>query len=71
MIFFLVPETKERALGELDYIFAVPTRIHVKYQLTKVLPYFVKRWTLWQRKTTLEPLYAFDNPERASPSNAK
>jgi len=38
MIFLLVPETKQRTLEELDYIFAVPTRVHIHYQLTKALP---------------------------------
>jgi hypothetical protein len=38
MIFLWVPETKQRTLEELDYIFAVPTRVHMHYQLTKALP---------------------------------
>jgi hypothetical protein len=38
MIFLWVPETKQRTLEELDYIFAVPTRIHMNYQLKKALP---------------------------------
>jgi hypothetical protein len=63
MIFFLVPETKQRTLEELDYVFAVPTRTHAKYQLTKALPYFVKRWVLFQKSTTLVPLYSFDGIE--------
>ncbi|KAH8787677.1 hypothetical protein BGZ57DRAFT_967621 [Hyaloscypha finlandica] len=39
MIFLWVPDTKQRTLEELDYIFAVPTRTHMRYQLTKALPY--------------------------------
>jgi MFS family permease len=38
MIFLFVPETKQRTLEELDYVFAVPTRKHMSYQLTKALP---------------------------------
>ena len=60
MIFFWVPETKQRTLEELDYIFAVPTRTHMHYQLTKALPYFVQRWVLFNKNATLEPLYHFD-----------
>ncbi|KDN62205.1 hypothetical protein CSUB01_00910 [Colletotrichum sublineola] len=60
MIFFWMPETKQRTLEELDYVFAVPTRIFMKYQLTKALPYWFKRWVLFQRDATLEPLYKFD-----------
>jgi hypothetical protein len=39
MIFLFVPETKQRTLEELDYVFAVPVRTHVNYQLFTALPY--------------------------------
>ncbi|KAJ7671747.1 hypothetical protein B0H17DRAFT_1162099 [Mycena rosella] len=32
MIFFLLPETKQRTLEELDFIFAIPTKWHASYQ---------------------------------------
>lgn len=38
MIFLWLPETKQRTLEELDYVFAVPTRKHMHYQVTKALP---------------------------------
>ena len=38
-IFFFLPETKERTLEELDYVFGVPTRQHAKFQHTQVLPW--------------------------------
>ena len=60
MIFLWVPETKQRTLEELDYVFAVPTRTHMHYQITKALPYWFKRNCLWQRHIRLEPLYQFD-----------
>jgi hypothetical protein len=59
MIFLWVPETKQRTLEELDYIFAVPTRVHMKYQVTKALPYWFKRY-IFRRNVVLEPLYKFD-----------
>ncbi|KAF8885549.1 hypothetical protein CPB84DRAFT_1788265 [Gymnopilus junonius] len=59
MIFFLLPETKQRTLEELDYVFAVPTRKHASYQLTTFLPYWVQRYVLF-RKVELKPLYHFD-----------
>jgi len=62
MIFFLMPETKQRTLEELDYIFAVPVRVHAKYQVTKFLPYAIKKYFLFQRGAKLEPLYHFDTP---------
>lgn len=73
MIFFLVPETKQRTLEELDYVFAVPTRVHAKYQLTQSLPYFWKRWVLRRKTATLKPLYQVVGDvetERVASSNA-
>jgi sugar porter (SP) family MFS transporter len=60
MIFLWVPETKQRTLEELDYIFAVPTHVFTKYQLTKTLPWWIRRWILFQRFAKLEPLYKLD-----------
>ncbi|KXN90183.1 Putative polyol transporter 1 [Leucoagaricus sp. SymC.cos] len=63
MIFLLVPETKQRTLEELDYVFAVPTSKHVNYQVTKFLPYWFKRWILLKKDAKLEPLYDFSQVE--------
>ncbi|KAL4415800.1 hypothetical protein CABS03_03007 [Colletotrichum abscissum] len=60
MIFFWLPETKQRTLEELDYVFAVPTRVFMRYQLTEALPYWFRRWVLFRRDAALEPLYKFD-----------
>lgn len=60
MIFFLLPETMQRTLEELDYVFAVPTSTHAKYQLTEFLPYWIKRWVFFNKNATLKPLYNFD-----------
>ncbi|CAG7994753.1 unnamed protein product [Penicillium salamii] len=60
MIFLWVPETKQRTLEELDYIFAVPTRVHMKYQVTQALPYWFKRY-IFRQNVELEPLYKFDH----------
>ncbi|KAI0456017.1 sugar transporter-domain-containing protein [Xylaria acuta] len=62
LIFLWVPETKQRTLEELDYIFAVPSTLFIKYQFTKTVPWWFKRWVLFQRNATLEPLYRFDSP---------
>ncbi|KAF8891726.1 hypothetical protein BD779DRAFT_1512736 [Infundibulicybe gibba] len=63
MIFLLMPETKQRTLEELDYVFAVPTTKHMSYQVNKTLPYFFKRWMLFRKETVLEPLYNFEEVE--------
>lgn len=60
MIFLWVPETKQRTLEELDYIFAVPTRKHMVYQITEALPYWYKRYILRNRNAKLRPLYHLD-----------
>ncbi|KAJ5584774.1 uncharacterized protein N7459_004574 [Penicillium hispanicum] len=60
MIYLWVPETKQRTLEELDYIFAVPTRVHMEYQVSKVLPWWIKKY-IFRRNVTLEPLYKFDH----------
>jgi len=59
MIFFLMPETKQRTLEELDYVFAVPTARHAAYQGRQTLPYFIKRYIFWQKDAELKPLYDF------------
>ncbi|KAK5998080.1 putative metabolite transport CsbC-like protein [Cladobotryum mycophilum] len=60
MIFLWLPETKQRTLEELDYIFAVPTRVFMKYQITKALPWWFKRWVLFRKDAVLVPLYTLD-----------
>ena len=60
MIFFWVPETMQRTLEELDWVFAVPTRTFAKYQLTVALPWWFKRYILFQRNATKKPLYHFE-----------
>lgn len=61
LIFLFVPETKQRTLEELDYVFAVPTHTHIAYQFRKALPYWFKRHVLMQKSARLEPLYNFDD----------
>jgi hypothetical protein len=63
MIFLWMPETKQKSLEELDYVFAVPTRTHMRYQMRQVAPYWFKT-TILRRKGLKEPqLYKFDADE--------
>ena len=62
MIFFWVPETKQRTLEELDYIFAVPTATHMNYQLKQVLPWWFKRYVLRKKGASCPELYHFEGP---------
>ncbi|KAH7081556.1 hypothetical protein BKA63DRAFT_462749 [Paraphoma chrysanthemicola] len=59
-IFMFMPETKQRSLEELDYVFAVPTKVHAKFQLSQALPWWVGKYVL-RRKDIVEPqLYHFE-----------
>ncbi|KAL7624762.1 hypothetical protein AAE478_006334 [Parahypoxylon ruwenzoriense] len=61
MIFLWMPETKQRTLEELDYVFAVPMSVFIKYNSTKVVPWWFKSKVLRQRNAVEpEPLYHFD-----------
>ena len=60
MIFLWVPETKKLTLEELDYVFSVPTRTHMRYQVSTVLPWWFKRYVLRKKGATCPPLYSFD-----------
>lgn len=63
MIFLWLPETKQRTLEELDYVFAVPTRTFIRYNTRQWLPWFVKRWVLFRTDARLPPLYRFERPD--------
>ncbi|KYK54112.1 Sugar/inositol transporter [Drechmeria coniospora] len=73
MIFLWVPETMQRTLEELDWVFAVPTTTFMKYQVTQTIPWFFKKYLFFQRHATREPLYHFEKVARAdkrsSPGN--
>jgi hypothetical protein len=60
VIFLFLPETKQRTLEELDYIFGVPTSRHAAYQLRTWLPWFVRKWVLGQKHVVLKPLYQLE-----------
>ncbi|KXS93912.1 hypothetical protein AC578_1858 [Pseudocercospora eumusae] len=57
VIFFIVPETKQLSLEELDYVFGVPTSRHAAYMVRTWLPWWIRRWVLWKRDEKLVPLY--------------
>jgi MFS family permease len=63
MIFLWLPETKQRTLEELDYVFAVPTRTHMKYQVSQVLPWWFKRYVLMRKGLPSPQLYHFETQE--------
>ncbi|GME39391.1 sugar transporter [Neofusicoccum parvum] len=61
LIFLFLPETKQRTLEELDYVFAVPTRTHASFQATKVLPWWTRRYVLGRKGEPEPELYHFES----------
>jgi hypothetical protein len=61
MIFLWLPETKQRTLEEMDYIFAVPMRTHMKFQAGKMLPWWIRRYILRRKGEPAPQLYHFDD----------
>ncbi|KAJ5461311.1 uncharacterized protein N7458_002863 [Penicillium daleae] len=57
LIFLFLPETKQRSLEELDYVFGVPTRTHAKFQLTQVLPWWIRRYIFRRKGVACPELY--------------
>ncbi|CRK36698.1 putative polyol transporter 2 like protein [Verticillium longisporum] len=70
MILFWVPETKQRTLEELDWVFALPTSRFMSYQVNKFIPWFIKRWIFFNKNAELEPLYSFDQRQVAGPTRS-
>lgn len=58
LIFLFVPETKQKTLEELDYVFAVSDRHHSSYQLFTVLPWWTRRWILRKKGEHCPDLYS-------------
>ncbi|CAJ2512917.1 Uu.00g010360.m01.CDS01 [Anthostomella pinea] len=56
-----VPDVSNRTLEELDYVLAIPTGKHMKYHMTKSLPFFFKRWVCFNKNAQLKPLNTFDH----------
>lgn len=66
MIFLFVPETKQRSLEELDYVFAVTTRRHASYQLGTVAPWWIKRYIFRRKDLVCPELYKIDLDDDSS-----
>jgi len=60
MIFLWMPETKQRTLEELDYVFGIPTTRFMSYQVFTALPYYIRKYFLFQWSAKLKPLYQLD-----------
>ncbi|WWC71784.1 uncharacterized protein I206_105743 [Kwoniella pini CBS 10737] len=65
LAFLFMRETKQLTLEELDQVFSVPTGVYVNYQFTKWIPWAFKRYILFKRNVTLEPLFYEDKDIKA------
>lgn len=61
MIFLWLPETKQRSLEELDYVFGITTRAHMRYQIRQSLPWWFKTYILRKKNVHCEELYKFES----------
>jgi sugar porter (SP) family MFS transporter len=71
MIFWWLPETKQRTLEELDYVFAVTTRRHMSYQTFQAAPYFFRKYIFRQKGLTEPKLYRFNDEAVAVTTGAQ
>src|SRR5687767_646805 len=68
LIFLFLPETKQKTLEELDYVFAVPDRKMAKYHLGTVLPWAIRRYVFLRKDADCPPLYKDPHVEQAPES---
>ena len=61
LIFLFLPETKQRTLEELDYVFGVTTRRHASFQMSEQAPWWFKRYLFMQKGAPEPQLYKFTN----------
>ncbi|RMJ23200.1 galactose-proton symport [Aspergillus sp. HF37] len=60
MIFLWLPETKQRTLEELDYIFNISTSKFMAHQCFRVLPWWFKNWVFRMKVGPCPSLWAFE-----------
>ena len=60
LIFLFVPETKQRTLEELDYIFAIPTRRFMSHQCFTVLPWWISTYVFRRKIGPCPSLWTFE-----------
>ena len=61
LVWLFVPGTIQvTTLEEMNYIFGVPTKRHVQYQIKDVLPWTIRHYVPGQRAGPLIPLYTWN-----------
>lgn len=67
LIFFFLPETKQRSLEELDYVFGVSTRAFAWHKLTEVTPWFIRRYVFMRKDAVCRDLYQLSTVHEVPP----
>ncbi|GFF22939.1 polyol transporter 5 [Aspergillus udagawae] len=67
LIFFFLPETKQRSLEELDYVFGVSTRAFAWHKLTEVTPWFIRRYVFMRKDAVCRELYQLGTVHEVPP----
>lgn len=70
LIFLFLPETNRWSLEELSYVFGVPTRVHAHHQLTKVLPWWIRRYIFRRREVVYPEFFHSSDPESDAAAEA-
>ena len=68
LVWLFVPGTERQTITmeEMNYVFGVATRQHMRYQRDKVGPWFYRRYILWQNVDDPEPLYRYARMKEAN-----
>ena len=65
LVWLLVPGTVQvTTLEEMNYIFGVPTKRHIQYQIRDVLPWILRRCVPGRHAGSLAPLYTWNRKRK-------
>lgn len=64
LIFLFVRETSRLTLEEIDQVFAIPQSVYIGHLFRHVLPFYARRYLLWDRTAVLKPLVHLDHSLR-------
>ncbi|KAI9792520.1 MAG: hypothetical protein M1816_002040 [Peltula sp. TS41687] len=67
LVYLLVPSTAKPKLEEMNYIFGVPTREHIKYQLFEMLPWLFNRYVRRRYDLPKPPFYMWSSETQPQP----
>lgn len=57
LVFFIVEETRQLSLEDLEEVYAQPKKKLAEYQMNLQLPYLVRRYVMFRKDTERPPSY--------------